>query len=218
MALKKNPKYDLKRKYKRTFEISVIIALTLVIAAFKFFPEFNSREHYESNPQELINVTDVELTRQDAAPPPPPKPPIPIETPSDDVLEDIEFDETALDENAVVSYDPPAPIEDKDEEVVPDFFIAVEELPEPIGGIAGIQAKIKYPDIARRANVYGSVHLMAYVDEEGKVVKVEVVKGIGAGCDEEAVKAVMETRFKPGKQRGKPVKVRMGIPIRFTLK
>ena len=217
MALKKNPKVDLRRKYHRTLQISMILVLGSLIAAFKFLPKFEAAQDYEVAPQELIDVEDVELTRQDAAPPPPPKPPVPIEAPTDDMLEDIAFEETDLDENAEVLNTPPPPVEEEEEEVVPDFFAVVEELPEPIGGIAGIQAKIEYPEIARRAGVYGMVHLMAYVNEEGEVVKVEVAKGIGAGCDEEAIKAVMATKFKPGKQRGRPVKVKMGIPVRFTL-
>ncbi len=217
MALKKNPKVDLRRKYHRTLQISMIIVLGSLIGAFKFMPKFEEVQDYEVNPQELIDVEDVELTRQDAAPPPPPKPPVPIEAPTDDILEDIEFEETDLVENAEVLNTPPPPVEDEEVEVVPDFFAVVEQLPEPIGGIAGIQAKIEYPEIARRAGVYGMVHLMAYVNEEGEVVKVEVARGIGAGCDEEAIKAVMATKFRPGKQRGRPVKVKMGIPIRFTL-
>lgn len=217
MALKKNPKVDLRRKYNRTLEISMIIVLGLLIAAFKFFPKFEAEDDFKIEAQELIDVEDVEITRQQEAPPPPPKPPVPIEAPTDDMLEDIEFAETDLDEDAVISSEPPPPVEKDEEEVVPDFFAVVEELPEPIGGIAGIQSKIEYPEIARRAGVHGMVSLMAYVNEDGEVVKVEVVKGIGAGCDEEAIKAVMETKFKPGKQRGRPVKVKMGIPVRFTL-
>ena len=90
-------------------------------------------------------------------------------------------------------------------------------MPEPIGGIGAIQRKIVYPEIARRAGVQGKVFVNAYVDEVGNVVKVELIKGIGAGCDEAAMDAVLATKFKPGKQRGKPVKVRVTVPIRFKL-
>ncbi|MDO8548844.1 MAG: TonB family protein [Ignavibacteria bacterium] len=97
------------------------------------------------------------------------------------------------------------------------YFIAVEEMPSPIGGITAIQKRIKYPEIARRAGVEGTVYILAYLNEEGIVVKTEIVKGIGGGCDEEAEKAVKETRFTPGKQRGKPVKVKVMIPVKFQL-
>lgn len=218
MALRKNPKVDLRRKYNRTLEISMIIVLSMFIAAFKYLPKIETVEIFEVAPQELITMEEVEQTRQDAAPPPPPKPPVPIEAPTDELLVDIEISATDLVENDLIDRIPPPPVDDEEEEVVPDFFAVVEQQPEPIGGIAAIQSKIKYPEIARRAGVHGMVQVMAYVNELGEVVKVELVKGIGAGCDEEAIKAVMDTEFIPGKQRGRPVKVKMGIPVRFTLK
>ncbi|MFA3782100.1 energy transducer TonB [Melioribacteraceae bacterium 4301-Me] len=216
MALSKNPKYDLKLKYRKVFEISLIIALAFLIVAFKYFPKFKKTEAKIVAPQELVNVEDIVHTKQESAPPPPPKPPIPIEAPSDNVLEDIEIGTTELDVNQQVSAPPPPPKEEKTEEE-PVFFVAVEEQPEPIGGIEAIQQKIVYPEIAKRAGVQGRVFVKAYVDENGNVVKAEVIKGIGAGCDEAAVDAVLKTKFKPGKQRGKPVKVQVSIPIVFKL-
>lgn len=217
MALPKNPKYDLKLHYQRIFEVSLIIALALVIIAFKYFPEVKKEVIKQEGPQELVQVEDVEHTKQETAPPPPPKPPIPIEAPSDEVLDDIEIESTELDENADVAPPPPPPKEEKKEEE-PVFFVAVEQQPEPIGGIQAIQKRIVYPEIAKRANVQGRVYVKAYVDEHGNVVKAEVIKGIGAGCDEAAVKAVMATKFKPGMQRGKPVKVQVMVPILFKLR
>lgn len=216
MALKKNPKVDLKRKYKRYFEISLIIALAILIIAFQFFPEFEKEELVLEGPQELVQVEDVEATKQETAPPPPPKPPIPIEAPSDEVLEDIEISETELVEDAEVAA-PPPPAAEEEEEEEPVFFVAVEQQPQPIGGLRAIQKRIVYPEIAKRAGVQGRVFVKAYVDENGNVVKVELLKGIGAGCDEAAMEAVQATKFTPGKQRGKPVKVQVSIPVVFKL-
>jgi len=217
VALKKNPKVDLKLKYQRTLEIAMIISLALLIIAFKYFPKMNKENLRLEGPQELINVEDVEATKQESAPPPPPKPPIPIEAPTDDVLEDIEINDTELDVNEQITAPPPPQIEEEDDSE-PVFFVAVEEMPQPIGGIAAIQKRIKYPEIARRAGVQGRVFIKAFVDENGNVFKVELIKGIGAGCDQEALKAVKATKFKPGKQRGKPVKVQVSIPILFKIK
>ena len=97
------------------------------------------------------------------------------------------------------------------------YFVAVEEMPEPIGGIEGIQKKIEYPEIAKRAGLEGKVYVRAYVDETGNVIKAEVVKGLGGGCDEAALDAISKTKFNPGKQRGKPIKVQVTIPIIFRL-
>ena len=216
MALNKNPKVDLKRKYQRYWEISLIISLALLIVAFKFFPKFQQEVVNIDAPQELIQTEDVEATKQETAPPPPPKPPIPIEAPTDDVLEDVEIESTELDVDATVAAPPPPP-KVEEEEVEPVFFVAVEEMPEPIGGIGAIQSKIVYPEIAKRAGVQGRVYVKAYVDESGRVNKVELIRGIDAGCDEAAMDAVKSVMFKPGKQRGKPVKVQVTVPVLFKL-
>lgn len=218
MALVKNSKVDLKKHYKRIFETSLILSLLILIVSFKYFPTFEKQVVKGEGPQELISSEDVEHTKQEAAPPPPPKPPIPIEAPSDDVLEDIEISESELDENATVSAPPPPPVKKEEvEDAEPVFFIAVEEMPEPIGGIGAIQEKIVYPEIAKRAGVQGRVFVKAFVNEGGDVNKVELIRGIGAGCDEAAMEAVKTTRFKPGKQRGKPVKVQVTVPVLFKL-
>jgi periplasmic protein TonB len=216
MALNKSLKADLRRTYKKIFEISLIISLAVLIVAFKFFPHLKNEAQVIEGPQELFKVEDVQQTKQENRPPPPPKPPIPIEAPSEDVLEDIEIGETDLDVNQQVEAPPPPKVEKKVEEE-PQYFVAVEEMPEPIGGIAAIQSKIVYPEIAKRAGIEGKVYVLAFVDESGTVTKAQIIKGLGAGLDDAALNAVKATKFKPGKQRGKPVKVQVSIPIVFKL-
>ena len=97
----------------------------------------------------------------------------------------------------------------------PDFFVAVEEQPKLIGGLQGLQSKITYPEVASRLGIEGKVIIQAIVDEIGNVTSVKTLKGIGGGCDEIAMNAVKDSKFIPGKQRGKPVKVQMTIPIVF---
>lgn len=108
---------------------------------------------------------------------------------------------------------PPKEIKKVEEE--PAFFVAVEEMPELVGGLKTLQTKIKYPEIAKRQGIEGKVLVQAIVDETGKVISTSTIKGIGAGCDEEAMDAVRNSNFKPGKQRGKNVKVQVTIPIVF---
>ncbi len=216
MALRKSPKADLRRMYQKVVEISMIIALVILIVAFKFFPNMGPGNVVSEGAQELFTVEDIEHTKQENKPPPPPKPPIPIEAPSEDVLEDIEISSSEIDYNAQIEA-PPPPKEEKKVEEEPTYFVAVEEMPEPIGGIQSIQSKIKYPEIAKRAGVEGKVYVLAFVDETGTVTDAKIIKGLGAGCDEEALNAVKLTKFKPGKQRGKPVKVQVSIPIVFKL-
>jgi len=97
------------------------------------------------------------------------------------------------------------------------YFVRVEEMPEPIGGMYSIQSKIKYPEDAKRNGVEGKVFIQAFIDEMGNVVETKVIKGAGYGLDEAALTAVKETKFFPGKQKGKPVKVQVSIPIVFKL-
>ena len=97
------------------------------------------------------------------------------------------------------------------------YFVQVEEYPEPIGGIMGIQSRIVYPEKAKGEGVQGRVIVKAFINENGDVAKVELIKGIGATCDEAAMDAVKKTKFKPGQHRGKSVKVQVAIPILFKL-
>ncbi|MFN3694441.1 MAG: TonB family protein, partial [Ignavibacterium sp.] len=109
------------------------------------------------------------------------------------------------------------PKEEKPVTEEPAFFVAVEEPPQPIGGLANIQKKIVYPEIAKRLGVEGKVLIQAIIDENGNVAKAKVIKGIGSGCDEVALDAVKSSKFTPGKQRGKNVRVQITIPIVFKL-
>ncbi len=90
-------------------------------------------------------------------------------------------------------------------------------MPELIGGLAGLQARIKYPEMARRAGIEGRVIVQFIVNEDGTIENPRVIRGIGGGCDEEALKAVSQTKFKPGRQRGEPVRVQYSLPVIFKL-
>jgi len=98
-----------------------------------------------------------------------------------------------------------------------EYFTAVESMPEIVGGIASLAKNIKYPEEAKTNGIQGRVFVKAYVDEKGNVTNVELIKGIGYGCDEAAINAVKKLHFIPGKQNGKPVKVQVSIPVSFRL-
>lgn len=93
-----------------------------------------------------------------------------------------------------------------------------EVMPEPVGGLEGIYKRIEYPDIAKKANIQGKVYLLVMVNEKGGVDDVKVIKGLGAGCEEAAVKAVKESKYTPGKNGGTPVKVKLSLSITFKLR
>ena len=98
-----------------------------------------------------------------------------------------------------------------------DFFVVVEKMPELIGGLGSIQQKMRYPEMARKAGIEGRVYVQFVVDENGNVVDPQILRGIGGGADEEAIRVVSQAKFKPGMQRGKPVRVKYSLPILFSL-
>ncbi len=112
---------------------------------------------------------------------------------------------------------PPAIEEERNFEEDPAFYLSVEVLPKPVGGIEAILKKIFYPVLAKENKIEGTVVIRTYIDRDGEVLNAEVLKGIGYGCDESARNAVFYHRFKPGLQRGQRVKVQMDIPIEFKL-
>lgn len=217
MALKKTSKADLRSRYPVFAEIGLIVSLVLLIVAFKVRYNPDSEFVIPEQEQVVVQMEEIEQTQQIEKPPPPPRPPVPIEVPNDEVLED-----EALDIDAEIDFEEPAdlppPPPPAEEEPEPEIFVVVENMPELIGGIEGLQKRVKYPEIAKKAGVEGTVFLQFVVDEKGNVVDPAVVKGIGAGCDEAALDAIKTAKFKPGKQRGKPVKVKFSLPVRFRLK
>jgi protein TonB len=90
-------------------------------------------------------------------------------------------------------------------------------MPEPVGGLQEIYNKIKYPEIAKKSGVEGKVYVLAYVNENGSVDEVNIIKGIGAGCDDVTAEAVKQSKFSPGQMAGKPVKVKLSMQIQFKL-
>lgn len=98
-----------------------------------------------------------------------------------------------------------------------EYLAFADQMPEPVGGIPAIYKLIKYPEIAQKAGVQGKVYVLAFINEEGGVDDVKVVKGIGAGCDEATIDAVKNSKFTPGKSAGKPAKVKVSLQIQFKL-
>ena len=102
-----------------------------------------------------------------------------------------------------------------------NVFVAVEEMPKLLPdrktALTNLMEEIEYPEAAKEADKEGRVIVQFIVDEEGNVTNPQVLKGEGASLDEEAIRVVETLRFKPGMQKGKPVKVKMALPINFKL-
>ena len=96
-------------------------------------------------------------------------------------------------------------------------YLMCEKMPELIGGMDGLQKKIRYPLQAKTLGVQGVVYVQAIINEEGIVESHKLAKKLGAGCDEEAIRVLKKSKFKPGYDKGKPVKVRFTLPVFFRL-
>ncbi len=216
MMMRQNPKVSLKFKYKKNMELGLIITLFLLIVIFQGWKKFESEVKKQDRVVITIDVQEIPQTEQDKKPPAPTRPAIPIESESEDIDEDETIETTEIDLTELPP--PPAPPdEDVDDEA--NIFVAFDEAPEPIGGFAAIQRNLVYPEIARKAGVEGRVYVNCLVDEKGNVIKTTILKSLGNnGCDEAAVAAIKAAKWKPAKQRDKPVKVWISIPVVFKLK
>jgi len=212
--MKKNPEANLKLKYRKVFELSMVIALFIMLVTFQILRAISMETEEAETPEIQIEVADIPPTEQIKKPPPPPKPSIPIPTESEDVPEDFTIEQTDLDLSDIPA--PPPPPED-DGEV--NIFVAYDEPPRPVGGFAAIQKALEYPEIARKAGVEGKVFVQVLVSEKGRVVDTRIVKSLGhAGCDQAAIDAIRSVEWKPALQRDKPVKVWVSIPVIFRLR
>jgi len=213
---RKKPKADLRKYYTVILEGGLIIALLISIAAVKVNLESEAPDEVVLDQQEEVEIEEVIQTKQIETPPPPPRPPVPVEVPNDEVIEDEILDlDAELDLDGPLDLPPPPPSQEEDEEE--DFFVVVEQQPKLIGGIKGLQEKVEYPELARRAGIEGRVIIQFIVNENGEVENPRVLRGIGGGCDEAALKVVKEAKFEPGMQRGRPVRVQYSLPITFKL-
>lgn len=223
MENRKNPKFDLNRKKAMFFNLGLVLALGFTLMAFewKFYQE--DTQVVLKTETESIDELLVPPTVQEPPKPPPAKHPEIIEIPQEEeILEefDFNFDNDIYEEPIIedLVYEEPPPIEDS-----PTDFMVVETQPTFMGGgpekfLAHIFKNIDYPDKARRLGFEGKVFVKFIIDKTGNITDVEVIKGIGGGCDEEAARAIADAPdWTPGKQRGRPVSVRMMVPINFRL-
>ena len=227
MEIKKSPKADLENKKIIFREIGLIIGLALMLFAFEY-------KSYEKTVQEIgvrqaENIAEeiIPITEQKLKPPPPapPKQVVQINVVEDDVEvdEDIDINVEADQNTEVEEYVAPVKLDAEEEsEEERQIFMVVESMPEFPGGEAALYKflaeNIKYPQMAKESGIQGRVFVTFVVERDGRVTDVRVLRGIGGGCDEEAIRVVSDMpKWAPGKQRGKPVRVQYNLPVKFTL-
>lgn len=218
----KAPKRDLRRGYRTTVEVGLVIALLVLIGVMQVPLRDRSNFDIVVAEQEVVQIDEIKQTQQEVKPPPPPKPRV-LQVVSDDViLDDFELDlDASFDIEEAPEYIPPPPppaeevVEEEEEE---EIFMVVEQMPELIGGLASLQSCIRYPEMARKAGIEGRVFVQFVVNENGTVSDPVVIRSLGGGTDEEALRCISQAKFKPGMQRNRPVRVRYSVPITFKLR
>lgn len=225
MEKKKTEKADLENKKALFFQIGLVLSLGLMLFAFEW-KSYDKQVADLGQRQAQEVLEEVVLQTQQNQPPPPPPPP-PQQTTvlqiveNDKVIEnEVNVDAEANQKTVVEEYKPTV-VEEKEVEEV-EIFTVVEEAPGFPGGdearIKFLQNNIKYPQMARESNIQGTVYVTFVVERDGRVTDVRVLRGIGGGCDEEAIRVIKAMpKWNPGKQRGKPVRVQFNMPIKFTL-
>ena len=223
MEVKKTEKADLNKKTSFFFSIGLLITMSIVVMAFEWRDsEKQDVDLMAKNVNTFEEMLEIPPTEQPPPPPPEIQQPQIIEVPDEEEIEeeiqvkfDVEVTEDTKVQQIVIQAAEP-------EEEVEEIFTIVEDPASPVGGMTAfykyVGDKIKYPAQARRMGIEGRVFVQFVIDKDGSITEVVAVKGIGAGCDEEAVRILQGSpKWKPGKQRGKPVKQRMVLPITFKL-
>ena len=227
MEVKKSPQADLEGKKTTNLLIGAIMILAVLFVGFEW-SERDKKVMTDSGIQEvlfeeeIIPITEQEQPQQ--APPPPQAPP------AEEVLEIIENDSKVEESTIQASDDTNAavevkytPVEVEEEEVdEQEIFTIVEEMPEYPGGIAAalkwIANELKYPAIAQENGVQGRVTVRFTINADGSVVDPSILRGVDPHLDKEALRVIGKMpKWKPGKQRGKAVRVSYNLPVRFKL-
>jgi len=205
--------------------LMVSLAFMITIFEWKVYDKFENVD-LKSSAVQVEELLDIPTTEQ---PPPPPKKviqqPNVIEVSEEEIIEDIEInlDMDITEDMAIEEVVVDETMDEPEEEVAEQIFLVVEQAPEPVGGMQEfmkyLSENLVYPQKAIRMQVSGRVYVQFVVNSDGSLQDFVVIKGIGAGCDEEALRVLQNApKWIPGKQRGKNVRVRMVIPVYFMFK
>lgn len=227
MEIKKSPKADLEGKKTTWLLIGFVLILAVMFVAFEW-TERDKQVTTDSGvempifEEEMVPITEQVEPKQ--TPPPPEAPKV------EEVLQiaenDADVQETTIqsseDDNQAVEIKYVAPVVEEEEPEEAEIFMVVEEMPEFPGGMAEclkfLGKNIKYPTIAQENGVQGRVIVQFVVNQDGSIVDPVVVRSVDPYLDKEALRVIKTMpKWKPGKQRGKAVRVKYTVPVTFKL-
>lgn len=228
MEIKKSDKANLEKTKALFTLLGLVISLGIVIAAF----EWKSYDKQEEEVQLTQVVQEVEemviQTRQEETPPPPEEP-AQAETTEFEIVDDDQelqnefnietFENTSNSEVFIPKVEIVEEVEEVEEEVI---FTVVETSADFPGGTQArmkfLKDNLKYPQQARETGTQGTVYVTFVVEKDGSLTDVKVLRDIGSGCGEEAMRVIKAMpKWTPAKQRGKTVRMQFNLPVKFTL-
>jgi len=226
MEVKKTPKADLESKKTVFLQIGLVVVLSLVLVAFEWTStdvnvDFSLQEEDIEVEEEIIPIT-----RQEEVKPPPPPPPPAVADILNIVEDDVELDEeleimdTEMSQDDIVDFSNMVFEEETRDEG--EIFMIVEEMPEFPGGNEALQKylaqSVRYPVIAQENGIQGRVYIQFVINQNGEVTNATILRGVDPSLDREALRVVEAMpKWKPGKQRNRPVRVSYTVPINFVL-
>lgn len=227
MEIKKSPKADLEKKKDLFILLGLVLALSFMYICFEWTDTEVKKIEVEFDATADVEEETVQSTVQQNTPPPPPPPPpaaivnevIDIVKNDEVVEQKVEIKEADIDSKIEI---PQTVTQTEPEEQVEEIFTVVEEMPSFPGGTGELMKflskNIKYPEIAAENGIKGRVMVSFVVNKDGKIVDVQVIRGVDPSLDKEAVRVVKSMpAWKPGKQSGKPVRTRYTLPVMFKL-
>ncbi len=229
MEAKKYKRADINRYRFIFFNIGLIISLGLAYTAFewKFYDDTGAIDTAVVTNDTFDEIIEIPPTEQPPPPPPALKNVTIVEIQDIEEIEDeleISFDIEMTEDMVIDRLPDVLEVADEEEEEVSDeIFLIVEEQPKPIGGMSAfyqyINSNLTYPSQAQRMGLQGKVFVQFVIEKDGSITQVKVIRGIDSSCNEEATRVVSGApAWQPGKQRGKPVRVKMVLPISFKLR
>jgi len=231
MEIKKDPKVNLETR-KTTYLLSGLVgALAILFVGLEWASTERRISNIAARTGEIEEEEEIQMTVQQNTPPPPPPPPAPevfenIQQVEDDVeIEEVEMQSLEDDDNVtidVVDLSAASGPSEEEEAEANQIFTVVEQNPEFSGGEAAlmqfIKKNLKYPAFAAENGIQGRVTLSFTVEKDGSIANIEVMRSPAEELSKEAIRVVSSMpKWKPGKQRGKPVRVKYVLPVTFRL-
>lgn len=226
MEIKKSDRADLESKIGIFFQIGLIIALGLSLAAFEWESPVRQiviDQQWQPLVDDII-IKNTVIEERKPAPKPVSAPAIRIVDNTEFIKEGLEFTAEINPNDETPAYVAPAPVKPGEETSVAEDipFVVVEKMPEFPGGMSALQTFLakttKYPRTAAETGIQGTVYMYFVVEKDGSVSSIKALRGLSGGCTEEAERVLaLMPRWKLGNQFGKPVRVSFTVPVMFKL-